>query len=135
MLGEEDAQDTKQQPKEITDKELQTVEMQQQAHKTVAAEVQVVEKIRRPNVIAQTRHDKRSNEIKCRYKSTKRSRKFNQNWKMSFQWVTLTNGKMFCSTCLNSGTLCDKESKFVKGGCSNFHVKALQTHLTSERHK
>ena len=49
--------------------------------------------------------------------------------------MTLTNDKMFCSTCLSSGTLCDKESKFVKGGCGNFHIKALQTHLASEHHK
>ena len=49
--------------------------------------------------------------------------------------MILTNDKMFYSTCLSSGTLCDKESKFVKGGFSNFHIKALQTHLASERHK
>jgi hypothetical protein len=110
MHGDEGAQDTEQQQE------------------------QDAEEVRWPNVIAQARRDKRSDEIKCRYESTKRSRKFNQNWKKSFLWVTLTN-KMFCSTCLNSGTLCDKESKFVKGGCGNFHVKALQTHLASERHK
>jgi hypothetical protein len=110
MHGDEGAQDTEQQQE------------------------QDAEEVRWPNVIAQARRDKRSDEIKCRYESTKRSRKFNQNWKKSFPWVTLTN-KMFCSTCLNSGMLCDKESKFVKGGCGNFHVKALQTHLASEHHK
>jgi hypothetical protein len=36
------------------------------------------------NVIAQARRDKTSDEIKHRYESTKRSRKFNQNWKNSF---------------------------------------------------
>ena len=109
--GDEGAQNTEQQPKEINvNAELRTAETQQQTHETVEAEVQVVEEVRRPNVIAQARRDKRSDEIKLKYESTKRSRKFNQNWKKSFPWVTLTNDKMFCSTCLNSGTLCDKES-------------------------
>ena len=100
---------------------------QQETHETT---VETVEEVRRPSVI-----DTRRDEIKRKYEATKRSRKFNQNRKKSFPWVTLTNDKMFCSTCLSSGMLCDKESKFVKGGCGNFHIKALQTHLASERHK
>ena len=94
MHGDEGAQDTVQQPKEMNHNELRTAETQQ-THETVEAKVQVVEGVRRPNVIAQARRDKRSDEIKRRYESTKRSRKFNQNWKKSFPWVTLTNDKMF----------------------------------------
>ena len=63
--------------------------------------IQDAEEVGRPNVIAQARRDK-SDEIKRRYESTKRSRKFNQNWKNSFLCVTLTNDKMFCSTCLHT---------------------------------
>ena len=81
------------------------------------------------------RRDKRSAEVKRRYEETKRHRKFRQGWKKSFPWVSLTNGKMFCSICLGSRSFCDKESKFVKDGCANFHIKALQTHGKSEAHK
>ena len=81
------------------------------------------------------RCDKRSAEVKRRYEETKRHRKFRQGWKKFFPWVTLTNGKMFCSICLGSRSFCDKESKFVKDGCANFHIKALQTHGKSEGHK
>ena len=48
----------------------------------------------------------------------------------TFPWVTLKDGKMFCDTCSNN-SLSDKESWFVKGGCSNFYIKALQTHNLS----
>ena len=83
--GDEGAQNTEQQLKEINvNAELRTAETQQQTHKTVEAEVQVIEEVRQPNVIAQARRDKRSDEIKRRYESTKPSRKFNQNWKKSF---------------------------------------------------
>ena len=42
---------------------------------------------------------------------------------------------MFCTTCLENKSLCDKQSKFVKDGCENFHIKALRTHGASETHK
>jgi hypothetical protein len=32
-------------------------------------------------------------------------------------------------------TLCDKDSKFVKGGCGNLHIKSLQTHDKSAAHQ
>ena len=42
---------------------------------------------------------------------------------------------MFCNVCLLHPNLCDKDSKFVKDGCSNFHIKSLQTHDKSEAHQ
>ncbi len=79
--------------------------------------------------------NKKSDVVKRRYEKTKRCRQFSQSWKKSFPWITLTNGKMFCSTCLENRSLCDKQSKFVKDGCENFHIKALQTHGASKGHK
>ena len=89
---------------------------------------------RRPNATPkETRTgNKRSDVVKRRYEKTKRCRKFSQSWKKSFPWITLTNGKMFCSTCLDNRSLCDKQSKFVKDGCENFHIKALKMCSTSK---
>jgi hypothetical protein len=36
---------------------------------------------------------------------------------------------MFCKTCLEDTSLCEKDSKFIKGGCTNFHVISIS--LTS----
>ena len=82
----------------------------------------------------ETRNE-RSKVVQHRYEKTKPCRKFSQSWKKSFPWITLTNGKMFCTICLGNKSLCDKQSKFVKDGCKNFHIKALQTHGASETHK
>ena len=41
---------------------------------------------------------------------------------------------MFCNECLAYPTLCNKDSKFVKGGCTNFNIKSLQSHNKSEKY-
>ena len=53
----------------------------------------------------------------------------------TFLWVTLKDDKMFCETCSKNTSISDKESSFVKAGCSNFDIKALQTHNISHGHK
>ena len=100
--GETSTQDRDESPS--VEQETHGNEDAQEQQETHATTVETVEEVRRPSVI-DTRCDKRSDEIKRKYK---RSRKFNQNWKKSFPWVTLTNDKMFCSTCLSSGTLCER---------------------------
>ena len=111
--GETSTQDRDESP--TVEQETHGNEDAQKQQETHATTVETVEEVRRPSVI-NTRRDKRSDEIKRKYEATK------PNWKKYFPWVTLTNDKMFCSTCLSSRTLCDKESKFVKGGCGNFHI-------------
>ena len=96
---------------------------------------QVDDEGRQPNSTPNKSRNNRSDAVKRKYEKTKRRRKFSQSWKKSFPWITLKNGKMFCSTCLENNSLCDKQSKFVKDGCENFHIKALQTHGASEAHK
>ena len=82
------------------------------------------------------RRAKRNAEVKRHYEQAKRCRKFNERWKKSFPWVTVNkDDKMFCETCVANTNYCEKESKFVKGGCANFHVKSLQTHHKSQGHK
>ena len=83
------------------------------------------------------RRGKRSAEVKRKYESEKRCRKFSANWKKSFPWVKLSEdkSKMFCDICMLYPTLCDKDSKFVKGGCGNLHIKSLQTHDKSAAHQ
>lgn len=83
------------------------------------------------------RTQKRKAEVKRRYENRKRCRKFCTSWKKAFTWIKLTDdrSKMFCDVCLLYPNLRDKDSKFVKDGCSNFHIKSLRTHDKSEAHQ
>ena len=83
------------------------------------------------------RSEKRNAEVKRKYEDEKCCRKFCVSWKKAFQWVKLAEdrSKMFCEICSLYPSLCDKDSKFVKVGCSNFHIKSLRTHNKSEGHK
>lgn len=51
--------------------------------------------------------------------------------------MTDQNGKIFCEDCVANPRFCNKESKFIKGGCVNFHiqVQALQVQNKSQEHK
>ena len=66
-------------------------------------------------------------------KKTQQRRKFNPAWQKAFSWVKLINNKMFCSVCMNS-KYADSLSKFVKLGCTNFHIKSLRKHGQSNGH-
>ena len=80
----------------------------QQVPETLQHFVQVDDEERRPNArTSREIRDKRNDVVKRRYEKTKRCRKFSQSWKKSFPWISLTNGKMFCNTCLENQSLCD----------------------------
>ena len=91
--------------------------------------------VQEKRTVQQEKGEKRSSELKRQCEDVKRSRRFSQSWTKSFPWVKFENNKMFCKTCLKYPRLSDKDSKFVKDGCTNFHVKSLQTPHSSRAHK
>ena len=85
QVGDEDRQAEALQPIQVDDDELE----RQRKAEALQQTVQVDFEERRPNSIATERRDKRSDEVKRRYETTKRCRKCNSvtaSWSIRIRW-------------------------------------------------
>ena len=60
-------------------------------------------------------------------------RHFHPEWKNTFPWVIYSDGKMFCSTCLDFPEKSSDASSFICG-CNNFRMESLRSHAKSTGH-
>ena len=84
-----------------------------------------------PSTQTATEFDRQKLSEKGQKVKEKRTRVFQQNWKVLHPWLIYEDGAMFCSLCREAGC----KNPFSQKSCRNFKTSALIDHVAGQDHR